>query len=178
MLPQRDWNCTECLRLRGTWGRRQCAVQVSGAAEQVYHRVHCPASGLTMLVNSGVCAQLQGSSFVETRPGWGWGFCSGAVASGLFSGFPEITKTISVPLCSPRTIWNLFFPTQNYWEYQEGKTQRAKNSRLFLLLYYDWYTILSQFMVYNCWLIHFCHHSFIWQLNNVPYLPLLHVEKI
>ena len=99
-----------------------------------------------------LCSPVGKGFLCGTRPGWGEESVPGC-ASGLVSGFPwNKPQTTSVPLSVPfRTIPNLCFPTQNYLRIHVGKSQRARIQRLFLLLYFDWYTILSQFMVYNCW---------------------------
>ena len=154
MVPQRDWNCTECLRRTWHTGQGwQGALQVSGAAES--------------RSTTGSTAQHQGwqcceqwclcSAAGEGVPVWdptqvGSRMLFPAVASGLFSGFPwNKLKTTSVPLFVPfRTIWNLFFHPELPKNTMQGRL-REQGFRLFLLLYYDWYTILSQFMVYSCW---------------------------
>ena len=138
----------------GTWaGVAVCCPGVRSSREQVYHRVHFPASGLKCC-DSGVCAHLQGKGFLGgTQPGRGWGFCSRLWPQGNSVVFPEINPKPQVCL----SLFNLeqfeiFFPPyRTILRFHVRKSQRARIQRLFLLLYYDWYTILSQFMVYNCW---------------------------
>ena len=145
MVPQRDWKYTECLRHTWHTGQRwQGISQLSGAAESR------STTGSTVQHQGWQCCEqvYLCSPAGEGVPGWDptlvrLRILFPARTSGLFSGFPwNKPKT---------TIWNFFFPTQNYLRIPVGKSQRARIQRLFLLLYYDWYTILSQFMVYNCW---------------------------
>ena len=92
MVPQRDWNCTECLRHTWHTGQRwQCVGQLSGTAESRSTTGSTVQHQADSAVNSGVCAQLQGKGFLcGTRPGWGWGFCSRLWLQGCSVVFPEI----------------------------------------------------------------------------------------
>ena len=97
MVPQRDWNSTECLRHTGQ--RRQCAVQVSGAAESRSTTGSIVQHQADSAVNSGVCAQLQGKGFLcGARLWWGWGFCSRLWPQGCSVVFPEINSKPQVCL--------------------------------------------------------------------------------
>ena len=123
--------------------RWQYVGQVSGAVE------NRSTTGSTVQHQGWQCCE-QGylcspAGFLGgTRPVWGWGFCSQLWPQGCSVVFPEINP-------KPQQFENFFSPTQNYLRIPVGKSQRARIQRLFLLLYYDWYTILSQFMVYHCW---------------------------
>lgn len=178
MVPQRDWNCTECLRRTWHTGQGwQCAVQVSGAAES-----RSTTGSIVQHQGWQCCEQwCLCSAAGEGVPVWdptrvGLRILFPAVASGLFSGFPwNNFKTISVPLSVPfRTIWNLFFSTQNYLripcrEDSESRDSETFPSALLWLIYniesvygvqlLTWYTSVLQ---------NNHHHSLIWQLNHVP----------
>ena len=154
-MPQRDWNCTECVRCMWHTGRGGSVL--SRCQEQ--QRAGLPQGPLFSIraisaVNRGICAHLQGKGFVcGPRPGWGWGFCSQLWPQGCSVVFPEINPKPQVCLSLFHLEqFEIFFPPyRTILRFHVRKSQRARIQRLFLLLYYDWYTILSQFMVYNCW---------------------------
>ena len=177
MVPQRDWNCTECFRHIWHMGQGwRCVGQVSGAAESR------PSPGSIVQHQGWQCCE-QGylcSPAGEAVPGWdptrvGLRILFPAVTSGLFSGFPwNKLKITSVPLSvSFRTIRNLFFPTQNYLRISCREDSESKHSETFLsALLWLIYNIESVYGVqlliwYTSVLQNNRHHSFVWWLNHV-----------
>ena len=152
-----------------------CCPGVRSSRERVYHRVHCSASGLSVLWQWCLC-----SPSGEGVPGWdptkeALRILFPAVASGQFSGFPwNKPKTTSVPLSVPfRTIWNFFSSIQNYLRISCREISESKDSETFpsalLWLIYNIESVYGvQLLIwYTSVLQNYHHHSFIWQLNHV-----------
>ena len=176
-VPQRDWNCTECLRHIWHTGQRwQCAVQLSEAAEN-------RSSPRSIVQHQGCqcCEQwCLCSPAGEEVPVWdptrvGLRILFPAVASGRFSGLPwNKPKTTSVPLSVTfRTIWNFFSSIQNYLRIPCRETSESKDSETFpsalLWLIYNIESVYGVLLLiwYTSVLQNNHHHSFIWQLNHV-----------
>ena len=131
MVPQRDWNCTECLRRTWHTGQGwQCAVQVSGAAESRSTPGSTVQHQADSAVNSGVCAQLQGKGFLcGTRPKWDRGCCSPPWPQGCSVVFPEINSKPQVCLSLFHLEqFEIFFSTQNYLRIPCREDSESKDS--------------------------------------------------
>ena len=135
MVPQRDWNCTECLRRTWHTGQGwQGALQVSGAAESRSTTGSTVQHQADSAVNSGVCAQLQGKGFLcGTRPGWGWGFCSRLWPQGYSVVFPEIHSKpqVCLSLFHLEQFEIFFFSTQNYLRVPCREVSESRDSETF-----------------------------------------------
>ena len=168
MVPQRDWNCTECFRHIWHMGQGwRCVGQVSGAAESR------PSPGSIVQHQGWQCCE-QGylcSPAGEAVPGWdptrvGLRILFPAVASRLFSGFPWNKPQTT-------TIWKFFFthselPKNTCREISESKDSETFPSALLWLIYNIESVYGVQLLIwYTSVLQNNRHHSFIWQPNHV-----------
>ena len=134
MVPQRDWNCTECLRHTWHTGQRwQCVGQLSGTAESRSTTGSIVQHQADSAVNSGVCAQLQGKGFLcGTRPKWDRGCCSPPWPQGCSVVFPEINSKPQVCLSLFHLEqFEIFFSTQNYLRIPCREDSESKDSETF-----------------------------------------------
>ena len=176
MVPQRDWNCTECVRCM--WHTGRGGGVLSRCQEQ--QRAGLPQSPLSSIRAEVLWQWCLCSPAGEAVPGWdltreGLRILFPAVASGLFSGFPwNKPQNTSVPLSVPfRTIWNFFSSIQNYLripcrEISESKDSETFPSALLWLIYNIESVYGVQLLIWHTSVLQNYHHqSFVWQMNHV-----------